>query len=109
MNFKKCQLCLNCEHARQAGNLDSQDVVGCVLLNRDGEEYQYITETDSAVGIFDGVKQHEVLNSNIYKGYIYFGRRPGDVQESNFIGKGAITLGLLVDSKGYCKKFEERK
>ena len=109
MNFEKCQLCLNCEHARQSANLKRQDVVGCVLLNRDGEEYEYITQYDKAVGIFEGVKPENIRNSTIYQGYIYFGRRPGDVQESSVLGKGAITLGLLVDSKGYCSKFEERK
>ena len=92
-----CVNCGNCKHARQIADKNNPDIVGCVLLNGN--------PNNSLGAPVLGMK--EVRESNVYEGYVYFGRCVGDVEESDTFGKGTLTLGLMVDSTGYCAKFEE--
>jgi hypothetical protein len=98
--------CLNCTHARQVGDKTTQEFVGCVLLNNQDSYETIITQDDSIQVQSDYILQSQVKNSNIYQGYIYFGRRVGDIVEDEILGRGALTLGLIVESKGICHKFE---
>ena len=77
--------CGDCEHARQVGDKKIQHIVGCTKLLH-GE-----------IHIVD------VVNSDIYEGYMYGCRRVGDVSESKTLGKGTLTLGMMTESKGSCK------
>lgn len=88
--------CINCKWARQIADKENQDIVGCVLLNGN--------PADSLKPPI--LHMNEVVTNNVYEGYIYFGRKVGDIADSDTFGKGTLTLGLMVDSTGYCKKFE---
>lgn len=89
--------CINCKWARQVGDKSRQDVVGCVLLNGD--------PSDSFKAPL--LSPNSVENSNIYEGYIYFGRKVGDIEDSKSFGKGTLTLGLITDATGSCGLGEE--
>lgn len=93
-----CIACGNCKHARQIADKKRQDIVGCVLLNGN--------PNDSLGSPL--LKMEDVRESNVYEGYVYFGRRVGDIEKSDTFGKGTLTLGLMVDETGYCPKYEER-
>ena len=86
---KTHKICINCDNSRQAGDKDSTDVVGCRLLN------------------LDKIKREDTTGT-LYDGWFYGGRRPGDIAESDVIGKGVISRGILIDAKGYCKAFFKR-
>jgi hypothetical protein len=76
--------CENCEHARQVGDKNVQNIVGCVRL------------------IMGDIKPRDVRNSNVYEGYVYGQRRVGDTAESEVLGKGVLTFGLMTDCTGTC-------
>ena len=81
--------CRYCEHARQVGDMSRTDVVGCALMTRGG------------ISIYDYV------GKNVYEGWMYGGRRPGDTSKSRGIGHGVHqNFSKLVDSDGHCKDFE---
>lgn len=82
--------CSDCEHARQTAKKSCQNRVGCVMLGQ------------------EKITIHDVKNSELYEGYIYYGRRVGDISESKALGKGALTLGIITESKGTCKSFAPR-
>ena len=67
--------CLNCNYARQVGDKKRQDVVGCAIIN------------DELMSIKD------VLSGAVYEGWIYCGRRVGDVAESKKVRKGCSSKG----------------
>ena len=97
--------CKSCKHARQVGDLTRQDVVGCVLLNKEGVYEVQVTPDDSVMAQANYITRECVRNSNIYEGYIYFGRRPGDIAKNKELGKGTLTLGLMTDARGSCDKY----
>jgi len=84
---EKSQECGNCEHARQVGDKSCQHIVGCVSLIK-GE-----------------VSPQEVKNSNVYEGYVYCGRRVGDIKDCETFGRGVLTFGLMTDYTGSCRLY----
>jgi len=81
--------CRTCEHARQAGKKDQTDIVGCAVMTR------------GDISIYD------VTNSNVYEGWMYSGRRPGDKSHADTLDKGCLLNGSkLVDSEGCCNHYE---
>lgn len=77
--------CANCGNARQAADKSRQDVVGCRLMT------------------LENVPDPSFYGGNIYEGWLYGGRRPGNTGESTTVGEGMLTRGILVDATGYCK------
>ena len=83
------QRCINCIHSRQAADRSRQDVVGCPRIT-------------------DNSKLYWEAEGQLYQGWFYSCRRPGDTGDTdNTISRGAIINGILIDSDGYCSGFEE--
>ncbi len=82
-------MCRMCEHARQAGKRDQTDIVGCTAMTR------------------DDVSPNQYRGGNVYEGWLYSTRRPGDERNEYEPGLwlGALVRGVLVDSKGACPSF----
>ena len=88
------RICRNCEHARQCGDMKRTDVVGCAAF------------------MDENITVHDVKNEgNIYQGYAYPKRRPGDniPTKPNEIGRGAIVYTYLLDDVLTCKHFSPRE
>lgn len=83
--------CIDCEWARQIGDKTRTDVVGCALLS---------TSTISPSSVI----------GDLYEGWMYPQRRPGDVADSKELGKGAMINGpSLVSAQAECPSYKERK
>lgn len=82
--------CLDCEQARQVADKKRIDVVGCMAL------------TMEEVSIRD-------VGGNIWAGYVYGGRRPGDSKEypAEF-SPNTLTLGYIVEADHWCKAFRRK-
>lgn len=88
--------CGSCKWARQIADKNRTDIVGCVLLN--GNPCDSFKPPVLSID--------KVVGGNIYEGYVYFGRRVGDIADSHNFGNGVLTLGLMVDSSCLCKEWE---
>lgn len=97
----KC--CGNCSYARQRGNKDDQNIVGCcnTYYNDDSESFYTVSETSWEIPVtFLG-------EGNIYKGWYYNCRMVGDVDDNSTLGKGAMTNGVLVDNTQCCNNWSD--
>ena len=82
--------CINCNNARQVGDLKRVDTVGCSLL----------IEGDISIS--------DITGSSFYQGYVYCRRRVGDDTPPGEapLGKGALVYGVICASCNTCRKWE---
>ena len=82
--------CRYCEHARQVGDLNKVNVVGCACFMQENLTIQDVKN-----------------KGNLYTGYAYPKRRPGDnaPTKSGEIGRGAIVYTTLLDDVLTCHQF----
>lgn len=82
--------CIECEWARQVGDKTcTSTIVGCALLATDAIP-------------------RRIVVGDMYSGWMYMQRRPGDVGKSDTLGKGALLHGdYLVSAEANCHKFKQ--
>jgi hypothetical protein len=59
----------------------------------------------------DGFASLHYRGGNVYEGWFYTKRRPGDERKEGAPGEwlGAMIRGVLVDAKGRCSSFKNAK
>ena len=81
--------CYYCRYARQVANRKVTDVVGCPLIANDS-------------------KLFNESEGQLYEGWYYAHREPGDVSdEDNIPTRGLLNKGILIDASGSCQNFDD--